>query len=348
MAEELTEVPAQAGRSLSHKIGPLPLWAWLGLGVVGAAGGYYLITRNSGASTAASQAAALFPSNLSGAYGPSYSGGGGSSGTSGTSTTTPGSAYANNGSWETAAIAAVTKATGLGASQVKTYLDEYLNGTSPIGSSQAGGSFNSVVQAALTALGNPPTTPSQGNVDSSPYQNNQAWLNSILGNLPNGTSASIIQEITAVVNGTSSSLSQAAADALTNAEGVVGLGPNTVSYTITQPKTPTTTPTPQLPNVSASDVLAAVRSLGTDASQYETIWTQTISGLAGLDASYQTKLQAAYNLLRSPQYQQYVNQTVKGPVVNNGALAAQNAATVINAILSGQAPPPPSSLQKNP
>ena len=231
--ESIAQAPAQAGRSLGHKLGPLPVWAWMVVGVVGAAGVYYVfVTRQQGSS-----AASPFPNipNMPGALG-GFSGGGGGGSTGGAPDTgTPTGPTTASANQIQTALNGVATSLRLPFSQVKMYWDEYLTGTSPIGNSQASGQYNNVVNALLTSLGaGAPQPQAPQGVSSSPFTNNQSWLNSILAYLPSGTTGNQINEIVSVVNGTASQLSQGAADALTAAENVVGGAPAALSFNVGQ------------------------------------------------------------------------------------------------------------------
>ena len=262
--EAIAQAPAQAGRSLGHKLGPLPVWAWMVVGVVGAAGVYYVVVTRKGG------AAPSFPNMPGFIPGGGGSGGGGSTG-GGPDTGAPAGPTTATANQIQAALSAVATSLRLSYGQVKNYWDEYMAGVSPVGNAQASGSFNNVVNAILTQLGAsaPQPAASQG-PNANPYNNNQSWLNAILGALPAGRiPASVIAEITAVVNGTSNTLSQQAAQALADAEAIVGNAPTALSYTVTTPTTGTSGP-----SVSLSDVNAWANKYLFGATQNFATWVQ--------------------------------------------------------------------------
>jgi hypothetical protein len=289
MAEGIEQAPAELGKGLGHKLGPLPVWAWIGGGVVVAAGVYYFVS-NRAASNPLAVGGVPMPSTGADLSGLGGAGGGGGTVVPPVPTPTPG--YLTNSDWLTAAIKSVsTSLPGLPIAQIQQYLQEFLSGTSPVGSTQAAGSYNSVIQSALTALGNPPQTPQLNTVNSNPFANNTTWLNAILEYLPSGTNGSIMNELIALVNGTSTTISQQAADALLSAEQVVGLGPQALNYTIGTGGTGAPPPTPtSYTNITQGwydAIQAAITSAKTSGTYQNTLdnWTKIFTGETGLPSA---------------------------------------------------------------
>lgn len=290
-------------RGLSKQIGPLPLWGW---GVTAGVGGvvvYYVFFRSAGGTV----------SGLSTTPGGTQSGGGGLAGggggtTPGPSDTTPPAPFApitipgvgvitgpgqtftptptpsapatpstpadtlTNPQWIAKAIPAVISQLGLSAAQVQFYLSEYVAGGRPVGSPGAASTFQRVVDAAVQAVGAVPTPPT-ANPNANFFSNNLTWLQNAEAFL--GTSdTGVMQEIRALFAGQTTTISQAAADALANAEGVIGVAPSPVTFTIRQPAAPAqpsqpsnpVSPTQPLPSPPISFDLTTVQALVDDAA----------------------------------------------------------------------------------
>lgn len=127
---------------LTRKIGPLPLWAWLG---IGAAIGYYIYKRNQTAQATAAavaggsqQAAADTQTTLS----PSGLTGGG-----------PGMQYASNADWATAAADAAIQA-GFNPTEVENAISNFLSGSTQDSQGEA------ILNWILQNFGSPPSGPS--------------------------------------------------------------------------------------------------------------------------------------------------------------------------------------------
>lgn len=127
---------------LTRKIGPLPLWAWLG---IGAAIGYYIYKRNQSAQATAAavagggqQAAADTQSTLS---------------PSGLTGSGPGVQYASNADWATAASDAAINA-GFNPSEVENAVSNYLDGSTQDSQGEA------ILNWILQNFGSPPSGPS--------------------------------------------------------------------------------------------------------------------------------------------------------------------------------------------
>lgn len=240
MAEEdgIEETVSNAASGLKRKIGPLPLWVWL-VGGLGVAVGAYLFIFKRSASTPASGAPAT---NMLGSIDGGTVGGGG--GGSGGGSTSAAAGPLTNADWLQSALSGVQQSTGLPTAQVLTYLQEYLAGKQPTGNASAVTAFESVVQSALQSFGRPPQSVSYSGVNSSAYESNQAYLQSLLTFLPQGTGGSVRGEITSLFGGLVTNISQAAQDAITYAQGIVGIEPTALSYTVGTAATPVVTPTP--------------------------------------------------------------------------------------------------------
>lgn len=235
MAEGIENAPAEVGKGLGHKLGPLPVWGWIAV-VAAGAGVYFLVIAPNAAQNQSNalNALPLSPGALPG--GPGGPGGP----TTSPPPTTP--TIPDNTTWLQKAVQAATTGFGNGVTpaEAQLYLQEYLSGTTPVGNSQATGRFNSIIQYVLGVLGNPPVTPINTGLNTNPYASNQNWLTSVLAFLPQGTPASVANELTAWINGTTKTLSQATVNALIQAEGIVGLMPTPLTYTIqNQPGGPT-------------------------------------------------------------------------------------------------------------
>lgn len=234
MAEGIEAVPAQAGRSLAHKLGPLPVWAWIVLGVGGAAGAYYLLVgRNASSNGSGGGAVSLLPS---------FGAPAGNDGAPSSSNTSPLPApLAATSARIQSAISQAASSLGFSTAQAQLYWDEYAAGNAPVGSSQATGAFAALVNSVNTILGaSAPAAPTVQSVNANPFSNNTSWLDQLLGFIPSGTAPADINNIIAWVNGQTTTLSQTAANALTAAQGIVGTAPNPLGYTIAG--TPSTTP----------------------------------------------------------------------------------------------------------
>lgn len=227
MAEGVEAVPEKVGDGLGHKLGPLPVWAWVVGGVVVAAGGYYLLVgRKSAGGGGGSSPFANLP-NMPGVLG------GDNSLTPSSNTSAPPAPTPATAAQISSALSSVASSLGITVAEAQMYWNEYLAGTAPVGSTQASGLFSNVVNAVNTILGSSaPPAPTVQNVNSNPFTSNQSWLNDILAFLPSGTSSADMNNIIAWLNGSTTTLTQTAANALNAAIGIVGQAPNPLTYTI--------------------------------------------------------------------------------------------------------------------
>lgn len=165
--------PSSKGFDLAQKVGPLPLWAWLGAGI---AIWWYLQRKQTAASSASAPNQQTDPAGNVGTIDLSTgyvsgspedlaalaanNAGTSSSGTSaGTNSTTGGQKYADNNTW---GIAAVNYLVGLGIDAVTANqaVQNYLS-SQPLTTAEQGD-----INLAITALGAPPSLP--GPVSTSP------------------------------------------------------------------------------------------------------------------------------------------------------------------------------------
>lgn len=323
MADGAEAVPEKVGGSLGHKLGPLPVWAWVVGAVVITAGGYYLLVGRKGGGGAAS-----FP-NMPGTLGGG-SGGGGTTGTTTATSTVPTLATAAQ---IQAALTQVASTLGITYAEAQMYWNEYIAGTSPVGSTQASGLFSSLVNSMNTLLGaTAPPAPTTGNVNTNPFANNSAWLNDILAFLPGGTSSADINNIIAWLNGTTTTLTQSASDALNKAIGIVGQAPNPLQYTISNPLGPAPkkiatdpTPTGSVPTVPS---LSAIWTWWQGSAWWNT---------ANPGATFQTAIQSLVPGLSGSQAQSVWNFTQTNPsyFASNGNEYA-NLQALLTQLLNGQ------------
>jgi hypothetical protein len=231
MAEGVAAVPEKVGDGLGHKLGPLPVWVWIVGGVLGAAAIYYFIV---GKNANGGSGSPFLPS-LGGGYGGPTTGGSGGGTTSTTATPTTATAAAI-----LSAQQSVATSLQIPLNEVQLYWNDYIAGTSPLVGTQQSGVYGSVISALNTILGGTAPTPAGASVNANPYTSNTTWLNSLLGFLPTGTGGSFEGEsliqieaaLSGVVNGTVSELTQAEADALSQAQGIVGNAPNPLTFTV--------------------------------------------------------------------------------------------------------------------
>lgn len=322
MAEGIEEAPKAVGNALTHKLGPLPVWGWALL-IVGAGGVIYLVFLRGGGSSAPT------PSGVLGGGTPPTGGlGGGAGGGGGGGTPsppTPPTTPLTNWQWLTNISSQVAQATGLPLAQVQLYLNEYLNGEGPTGSTTATSLWQKVVDSALGLGGQPPAPVSQPS-SSNYFGSNQNWLTSILEFLPSGTPGSVQTELTNLVNGTTVSISQAAADALKSAEGIVGAAPQALSYQIANP-----TPTPQpYVAVTGDQIHNALSAL----SQSVPNWWQGTS--SQVEQYWSSALKPLFPTLTANQWQSLYQGTVSNPTfLTNGQVDYNKVATYLNQVASG-------------
>jgi hypothetical protein len=307
------------GHGLGHKVGPLPVWAWVVVGGVVVGGGYLLLkSHGGGASPSASNLLGALPPTGGASGGNGLPGmiGGGTVAATGTSATP----YASNSAWLSSVASQVAAATQLPLNEVQLYLSEYLGGNQPIGSGSATSQFDKVVAAAL-GIGAPPNSPSIPQPGQTGYYTNATWLNDVLSFLPAGTSQSVQQEIIALANGTSSTLSQDAANALAAAQSVVGVGPTPLTYKVGTTPSPAPSPTWSAPTITQNlvDQLVAAyqgasqKSGGAVSSDTQYSFWSSILGIPKGAAQYVVTQSDAYTAstgLRSTatQIQSWVNQ----------------------------------------
>lgn len=231
MADESSpgEAVKSVGQGLGKKLGPLPIWLWI---ILGGAAGVFLWYRvlKPGQGAASTLTTTLGGTPLTGGGG---GGGGGSTGGGGTAVAV--SRYTTNASWLTDAISQTQNTLGLPIAQVQLYLQEFLAGRSPVGTETGLSDFNRVVQTALQFTGQPPEgfTPSTGGANF--FSANYDWLQNLFAFLPSGSNPGIRQELTDLVMGVRTNLSQEAAAALQQAEQIIGASPTSVSYGVAGP-----------------------------------------------------------------------------------------------------------------
>lgn len=167
MADPVKEGASQAGSFLTHKLGPLPMWAWIAAGVVG----YLYYENRKTASTTATAATnqQTDPAGNIGSIDPATgyvygtpedlaalaannAGTSSDSGSAGQGATTGGQMYADNNSW---GIAAVNFLVGLGvdATTANQAIQLYLT-SQPLTTAQ-----QADVNLAIAKLGPPPSLP---------------------------------------------------------------------------------------------------------------------------------------------------------------------------------------------
>jgi hypothetical protein len=194
------------------------------------------------------------------------------SGTDTGATAAPATTPLTNQAWVNSIASQVASTTGESIGQVELYLNEFTNGQQPVGVPGATTAFNNVVQAALSLGGQPPSQPAAPTPGLSPYGTVGQYLNDVLSYLPSGTSSSVQQEITSLLNGSTTKLSQDAANALASAQGVVGQGPIALVYSIipapaTSAQVAALGASPYL-STTYTDPLAAFNAWATYARQY--------------------------------------------------------------------------------
>jgi hypothetical protein len=154
MAED-DAVAEGAGNFLTEKVGPLPIWAWMG-----AAGAIYLYLKKKNAA-AAMTPTALTPSGTVGTTGGigssdmSGGGGGGSTGDTGSSGGTVAGQYATNDAWGRAAVNYLV-GIGVDPTSANSAITQFL------ASQQLSTDQQGQVNLAIQALGAPPTLPTPG------------------------------------------------------------------------------------------------------------------------------------------------------------------------------------------
>lgn len=234
-----------AGKGLTRKVGPLPVWGWAIL-VVGAGGVVYwvFLGPSAGSSGGSSTPGMPLPGNI---------GGGGSGGApspppgepkppgTGGGGTTPKPAdpvppvvvKLTNTQWLDQGVNAAVQRLGVSAAQARLYLSQYLAGGGPIGNTSALSAFERVIRTAVEAVGEAPYGTATPNPNANAFNSNATWFQNaraFLGNVPGG----VLLELSALFAGTTTTISQAAADALENARGVIGVEPTNTPYTITK------------------------------------------------------------------------------------------------------------------
>ena len=243
-----------AGNVLTHKVGPLPVWAWGGVVLIVGGAAYLLLSKTPQGQQLGGQLNGL---------GQGLTGGLGGGGGGGNTTTTP-AATLTNAQWLQKVVGDVSKTTGLSIFDVTRYLNEFLNGETPQGNANAASNAQKAIAAALAAGGQPPNAPTATS-GTNPFNTVNEWLSAILGDVQaNGGSGSIQTEITNWVNGQTSTISQAAYNALIAAEDLVGGAPGGLGHPgITPPGTGANNP---VPTISLDTITGALQSiLGTPA-----------------------------------------------------------------------------------
>jgi hypothetical protein len=294
VADTVISVPKAAGNFFTHKLGPLPVWAWGGILAVGVAAYLWYQSQQSGA-TNATQAAL----NAAGVGSPLGSGGYGGYGGS---STTPAAATLTNSSWLQTVLASAAATAGVPLNEAQLYLNDYLAGTAPNLSGQYETNYQNVIAAALGLGGAPPTAPNPSGVNTNPFTNNTTWLNEILSFLPSGTfegeSASQIQSaLSNLINGTSTTLTQAEADALGQAQNVVGNAPTPLSFTISQAAAAAAAGASTLTQNAINAWDNAYLSLPVSSQTYSTWVSQAPAAITG--ALTPTQLSSVYNYFNS-------------------------------------------------
>lgn len=265
---EIENLPKDAAKGLGRKVGPFPLWGWVV--IVGGSGlvVYWVFFRES-ASGSATAARSLLPT-LGGA---TYSGGGsgGSGGTTGSATgsatggtfgadtpvtggtapyvTTPTvdtkAGIKTNAEWLNRALEGVPQTlVGVNPALIRLYLEQYLQGQRPIGSNQAVTLFDRIVRSAVEYAGQIPNPPGVPTGSTNPYASNLSWLQNALGFAPGTTSGAARQELISLINGTTTEISQEAADLLDLLRNTLGYEPQGLSY-----KIKSAVPTPSIPTI---------------------------------------------------------------------------------------------------
>ena len=313
------------GTGLGRKIGPLPLWGWIlgvgGLGIIG-----YLIYQSIQQGQQAS--AGAIGSLLPGAAGGGNGGGGGLSLPTippATTTTSPVSAA----SWVATTASQVSQATGIPLNQVTDYLNDLLAGTPPVGSGIASTAYEKVVASALSLGGQPPTTIPIVPQGTNPFGTQAAWLTAILQSLPAGTPQSVQNEIVNLVNGTTATISQAAADALGGAQNIVGIGPVPISFSLTPVTVPTPPPVIVPPNLTAPT--AAQLIPWWHGAQWWTTANPALSFVQDLTGSFG-------NISNAQAWQIWNFTQANQPYFAPGGAEYQNLSQVISQVLAGQTP----------
>lgn len=254
-----------AKEGLSHKVGPLPVYGWVLLLGAGGFATYYLFFKPS--ATTANSTAGGFP----------LLGTGGSAGNSGTPIPAPGATpnptplLANN-IWLETAVPMVATALGMDTAQVRYYLRQYLLGREPQGSSSAVTAFESVIQSARQLVGWPASPPTA--TGQNPYATNASYLQDVFAFLPAGTPGSVRNELTALFAGTTTTISQAAADALEGVRRIVGFEPTSTPYTVLAAARPAPQPAPPAPGPAPAPAPAPVPGLSKSFKPY----SQIVSG----------------------------------------------------------------------
>ena len=343
---EVTEAPAKAassvGEGLKKKLGPLPVWGWILVGGTGI-GLFLFIRSRAGGGAASSPFGVLPPGSFGGSGTPS-----GSSTTTPTTTTT--TTPTSNSAWLSSVDTQVANLLQLPVSEVDLYLNQYLSGLAPTGSQAATTAYQQVINAAL-GISAPPIAPSLSSPGVSPYTSQSAWWNEILTFLPAGTSQSVIGELNALFNGQTTSISQDAANALSAAESVVGLGPNGLIYTISSNVVPTVTGTINSLTSSSlnswvNQTWAAYGSLATtNPSQYASSWISAFTASFGTPTNLSTGIWNAVNSQINSWYQNgVINYSALTNIINQQiSLYNSNPGAYGNPTAIAYAPPPSSS-----
>lgn len=228
VAGAVEAAPKAAGSFFTHKLGPLPVWAWgLGIGGIIAAVLWYENQSNGAVSGGLQNAL-----GAAGIGAPLDTGSAASPETNLGATSTP----LTNATWLQQVLTGAANAAGVPLSQAQLYLQDYLNGTPPNLSGAAETAYQSVISNALALGGSAPSV-GVAPAGTNPFGSNQTWFNEILSFLPSGTfegeSASQIQQgLTNWINGLSTTLTQAEADALAQSQTIVGSAPNPVTFSI--------------------------------------------------------------------------------------------------------------------
>jgi hypothetical protein len=245
ISEAVESVPKAAGNFLTHKLGPLPVWGW-GLIAGGGVAAYLYYTNSQSASGGLSPGLL----NAMGVGAPAGGGGsfsGGSSDPGITSPTSPLASILTNSQWLQNVLNSSASAAGVSLQQAQMYLSDFLNGTPPNLSGQNETNYQAVINAALGLGGQPPQAISASSNNANPFSSMTTWLNEITAFLPSGSTGGESQQqiasaLTNLVNGVSTTLTQAEADALAQAQLIVGSGPNPLSFTISKVLAPVALP----------------------------------------------------------------------------------------------------------
>lgn len=268
--------PIETGQhALTQKAGPLPVWGWVVVLALGGLATYYLFFR--GSATTANTTVGGFPLGTGGSAGNS------ATPTPTTDTPAPTVTRLPNQDWIEAAIPKVATALGMDQSTVRYYLRQYLSGREPQGSSSAVNAFERVVQAAFQAVGQPQSSPFGSG--QNPYVSNAGYLQDVFAFLPAGTTAAVRNELTALFNGSTTVISQDAANALDAVRNIIGMEPTIIGYTIrapaAQPPLVIPTPPPVPPPVIPTPPVVPVPAPAPVVPVIEKALSTVVSGLFG-------------------------------------------------------------------